>query len=114
MTKAELMEAGQKIYGATCTVCHQATGMGMPPAFPALKGSKIVTGDISKQLSIVLHGVKGTAMQAFGEQLTDKDIAAVVTYQRNSWDNDDQAKFGKAAGGLIQPSDVAAARKAGQ
>lgn len=114
MTKAELMEAGQKIYGATCTVCHQATGMGMPPAFPALKGSKIVTGDISKQLSIVLHGVKGTAMQAFGEQLTDKDIAAVVTYQRNSWGNDDQAKFGKAAGGLIQPSDVAAARKAGQ
>lgn len=112
LTKAELMEAGQKVYGATCTVCHQATGMGMPPAFPALKGSKIVTGDVAKQLSIVLHGVKGTAMQAFGEQLTDKDIAAVVTYQRNSWGNDDQAKFGKAAGGLVQPSEVAAARKA--
>lgn len=114
MTKAELMDAGQKIYGATCTVCHQSTGMGMPPAFPALKGSKIVTGDVKKQLSIVLHGVKGTAMQAFGEQLTDKDIAAVVTYQRNSWGNDDQSKYGKTAGGLVQPSEVAAARKAGE
>jgi cytochrome c oxidase subunit 2 len=114
MTKAELMDAGQKVYNATCTVCHQAAGTGMPPAFPALKGSKIVTGEVSKQLTILLHGIKGTAMQAFGEQLSDKDIASVVTFARNSWGNDDQAKFGKLAGGTVQPSAVAAARKVAQ
>jgi cytochrome c oxidase subunit II len=111
MSKADLMTQGQKIYSATCSVCHQPGGTGMPPAFPALKGGKIATGDVKHHLANVVHGVKGTAMQAFGDQLTDKDIAAVITYERNSWGNDDQAKYGKLAGGLVQPSDVAAARK---
>ncbi len=111
LSKAELMETGQKVYNATCTVCHQATGLGMPPAFPALKGGKITTGPVDAHISQILNGVKGTAMQAFRDQLSDKDIAAVITFQRNSWGNDDKAKYGKAAGGLVQPSDVAAARK---
>lgn len=111
MTKAELLEAGKTVYAATCTVCHQATGVGMPPAFPALVGGKITTGEVSKHIDQVLNGVKGTAMQAFSDQLTDKDIAAVVTYQRNAWGNDDQTKYGKLAGGIVQPSDIAAARK---
>jgi cytochrome c oxidase subunit 2 len=111
MSKADLMAQGQKIYSATCSVCHQPGGTGMPPAFPALKGGKIATGDVKHHLANVVHGVKGTAMQAFGDQLTDKDIAAVITYERNAWGNEDQAKYGKLAGGLVQPSDVAAARK---
>lgn len=111
MTKDELMALGQKVYNATCVVCHQSTGAGMPPAFPALKGSSVVGGVVSKEIDILLHGIKGTAMQAFGEQLSDKDIAAVITYTRNSWGNDDQEKFGKLAGGLVQPGDVAAKRK---
>lgn len=110
-TKAELMTVGEKVYNAACTVCHQSTGLGMPPAFPALKGGKVTTGPVDMHISQVLHGVKGTAMQAFGDQLSDKDIAAVVTFQRNSWGNDDQKKYGKLAGGIIQPTDIAAARK---
>ncbi len=111
MTKPELMVAGKKVYEATCSVCHQATGLGMPPAFPALVAGKVTTGAISKHIDQVLHGVKGTAMQAFSDQLTDQDIAAVITYQRNAWGNDDQAKYGKLAGGIVQSSDVAAERK---
>ena len=62
----------------------------MPPAFPALKGSKITTGPVAGHIDIVVHGKPGTAMQAFGNQLTDEQIAAIVTYERNSWGNDDQ------------------------
>jgi cytochrome c oxidase subunit 2 len=108
LTKAELLEAGKKVYATTCTVCHQAGGTGMPPAFPPLKGGKVATGPVAENILQVLNGVKGTAMQAFRDQLSDKDIAAVVTFVRNSWGNDDQAKYGKSAGGIVQPSEVAA------
>ena len=82
----------------------------MPPAFPALKGSKIATGPVIGHINIVLHGKTGTAMQAFGNQLTDEQIAAIITYERNSWGNDDQSKYGKAAGGIVQPAEVAKSR----
>lgn len=108
MTKEELMKRGQTVYLSNCAMCHKADGSGMPPAFPAMKGSKIATGPVANQINIVLNGKPGTAMQAFGSQLTNADIAAVITYERNSWGND---KAGKDAGGIVQPSDIANSKK---
>jgi cytochrome c oxidase subunit 2 len=102
-TLDELKSRGEKAYAANCVACHQATGKGMPPAFPALDGSKIATGAKDEHILMVLNGKAGTAMAAFGKQLSDTEIAAVVTYERNSWGN----KTGEA----IQPADVKALRK---
>lgn len=101
-TQAELMAKGEQVYATFCAGCHQANGEGLPNVFPALKGSAVATGDISKHMDIVLHGVSGTAMQAFAAQLNDVDLAAVVTYERNAWGND--------KGDMAQPSDVKALR----
>lgn len=106
MTKAKLMELGKKTYDTSCGACHKPDGSGMPPAFPALKGSKITEGPVADHIHIVLHGKKGTAMQAFGDQLSDQELAAVITYERNAWGNDDKAKYGKDAGGVVQPADI--------
>ncbi|MBA2655222.1 MAG: cytochrome c oxidase subunit II [Gammaproteobacteria bacterium] len=111
MTKPELMSNGEQVYTRLCAVCHQPTGKGMPPAFPALIGSPITVGKVSEHIHIVLKGKPGTAMQAFELQLNDKDLASVITYERNAWGNDSASKYGKEAGGLIQPSDIATARK---
>jgi cytochrome c oxidase subunit 2 len=75
----------------------------MPPAFPPLDGSKTATGPKAAHIQTVLKGRPGTAMAPWA-QLPDADIAAVVTYERNSW--------GNKTGDAIQPSEVAAARKA--
>jgi len=101
-TKEELMERGHKVY-AQCAACHGAEGQGVPNVFPALAGSKIATGPLAGHLDIVLHGKPGTAMQAFGAQLNDLDIAAVVTFERNS--------FGNSTGDVVQAADVKARRK---
>jgi cytochrome c oxidase subunit 2 len=98
----ELMARGEKVYAANCAACHQATGEGVPGAFPALKGGAITTGPLEGHLNIVLNGKPGTAMAAFGNQLNDADIAAVVTYERNSW--------GNATNDIVQPIDVRSAR----
>ncbi|MDC5705959.1 cytochrome c oxidase subunit II [Vibrio europaeus] len=94
----ELMSVGEKVYLDRCAVCHQANGAGIPGAFPAITGSKVATGDVSSHIDIVVNGRSGTAMQAFSNQLTDKEIAAVVTYQRNG--------LGNSVGDLVQASDV--------
>lgn len=99
---AELIARGEKVYAASCAACHQANGMGLPGTFPAINGSKVATGPVDAHIATVLNGRPGTAMAAFGGQLSDADIAAVVTYQRNAWDN----KTGDAA----QPAQIAAAR----
>ena len=99
---AELMERGEKVYNSSCAACHQANGEGVPGAFPGLKGGAIVTGPKDAHVDIVLNGKPGTAMAAFGGQLNDIDLAAVVTYERNAWGND--------KGDLVQPSEVKAAR----
>ena len=98
----ELMTHGEEVYGANCAACHMADGKGVPGAFPALDGGAITTGSIADHLDIVLNGKAGTAMQAFGKQLSDADIAAAITYERNSWSN--------ATGDVVQPADVKAAR----
>ena len=98
----ELMARGEKVYAANCAACHQPNGAGLPPAFPALDGSKIAKGPKAAHLNIVLKGKPGTAMAAFGAQLGDTDIAAVVAYERNAWTN----KLGE----VIQPVEVKALR----
>lgn len=98
----ELMSRGEQVYNSSCAACHQADGSGMPPAFPGLLGTELVTGPVEKHIDVVVHGVPGTAMQAFGAQLDDADLAAVVTYERNAWGND--------TGDVVQPSDITAAR----
>ena len=99
--QADLAAKGEKIYAANCVACHQATGKGVPGAFPALDGSKIVTGAKAEQIALVLNGKAGTAMVAW-KQLSDADLAAVITYTRNSWGN----KTGEA----VQPAEIKAAR----
>jgi len=100
MSKDELMQLGEATYMAHCAACHQPTGLGLPPTFPALKGSLVATqGSIAEHISLVVNG-KGM-MPPFGKQLSLKEIAAVVTYERNAWGND--------TGDLVQSSDVKAA-----
>jgi len=98
----ELMSHGEKVYSTNCAACHQSSGAGIPNVFPGLIGSPIIKGDVAKHIEVVVKGVPGTAMQAFGGQLNDADIAALVTYERNAWGND--------TGDLVQPSDIKAAR----
>ena len=86
-TPEKLMTEGEKVYGTMCASCHQPTGMGLPPAFPALKGSAIALGPKVGHLDIVLHGKSGTAMQAFGTQLDPCSIASVIHYERHAWGN---------------------------
>lgn len=86
-TLEEQMARGETVYNTNCAACHQATGAGLPPAFPALKGSAIATGPVDKHLDIVINGKQGTAMQAYGGQLSEVDMAAVITYERNAWGN---------------------------
>ncbi|MCL7942692.1 cytochrome c oxidase subunit II [Marinobacter sp. ATCH36] len=97
-TLEELMVRGEKAYASACASCHQADGSGAPPAFPALKGSQIALEDMDAHLDVVVNGVSGTAMQAFGDQLSEVDLAAVITYERNAWGND--------TGEMITPKEV--------
>jgi cytochrome c oxidase subunit II len=100
----ELVARGQTLYNAQCLACHQATGKGVPPAFPALDGSQIVMGPMAAQIEIMLKGKPGTAMQSYAN-LSDVDLAGVITYTRQSWGN-----AGKGADAVVQPSQVQAAR----
>ena len=101
-----LVAQGEKVFAANCVACHQANGKGVPGAFPALDGSKVVTGPKDAQIATVLNGVmkdgKPTAMVAW-KQLSDPELAAVITYTRNSWSN--------KSGDAVQPADVKLARK---
>lgn len=110
-TLQELMPRGEKIFNTTCAACHKADGMGMPPAFPPLKGSKIATGPIKDNIDIVLNGKPGTAMMAFAPQYNNTELASVITYVRNAWGNADKTAHGANAGGVVQPNEIEAARK---
>ncbi|WP_312511961.1 cytochrome c oxidase subunit II [Stutzerimonas nitrititolerans] len=97
-TLEELVARGEKVYQTSCVACHQASGEGMPPTFPALKGSPITTADIEAHIDIVVNGKPGTSMAAFGKQLSEVDLAAVITYERNAWGNN--------TGEMVTPKDV--------
>ena len=102
----ELKTKGEKVYTANCAVCHQANGKGVPGAFAALDGSEVVNGPKAEQINVLLHGKKSgkfpSEMPAW-KQLSDTDIAAVITYTRNNWSN-------KPAENIVQPAEVVAAR----
>ncbi len=87
MSMEELMSVGEKAYVANCAACHQMEGQGIPGVFPALKDSPIALGDINAHIDIVVNGKPGTAMQGYGKQLGLKDLAAIITYERNAWGN---------------------------
>ena len=97
-TLDELMERGQRVYTTACVACHQANGEGLPPMFPTLKGSDMVLNDLTAHIDVVVNGVPGTSMAAFGAQLSEVDIAAVITYERNAWGND--------TGDVVAPIDI--------
>jgi cytochrome c oxidase subunit 2 len=97
-TMDELMERGKAAYDRSCAACHGVDGQGVAGAFPAMAGSPVVQGDLSHHLDVVVNGVPGTSMQAFGTQLSEVDMAAIITYERNA--------FGNNTGDLVQPIDV--------
>jgi mono/diheme cytochrome c family protein len=107
---AALVQHGEETYGAVCAACHQANGEGVANVFPPLKGSGEFYGDAKHHAGIIIKGLSGT-IEVQGQTyngtmppqgaLSDWDIAAVATYERNSWGNAD---------GMVLPADVAAAR----
>lgn len=97
-TVDQLVEMGQTVYNTYCMACHQQNGQGLPPAFPALAGSAIATGPIEAHMDIVLNGKPGTAMAAFGTQLSAVDLAAVITFERNA--------FGNSTGDMATPLQI--------
>lgn len=98
----ELTAKGEAIYEKNCQACHQKGGVGMPPMFPALKGSPVVKGKIDTQIQLMLKG-KG-AMPAFGKTLNADDFAAVLAFTRN--------KLGNSVGDFKQPTEIKALQSA--
>jgi len=95
----ELFAQGEKVYNRTCAACHQPNGQGVPGVFPAIAGSAVATGPLEGHLGMVINGSQtNPAMQAFGAQLPEVDLAAVITYQRNAFGND--------MGDTVQPIDI--------
>jgi len=110
-SKAELMAKGKEVYEKQCVACHQANGQGIPNAFPALAGSKLCNGQwLTKDGKLikdshvdrVMNGKVNTAMQAFKNTLSDVEIAAVITFERNS--------FGNTMGDMVQPAQIKSLR----
>jgi len=102
-SQQELLATGSQVYNANCMSCHQKEGQGIPGMFPAIAGSDVVTGDIDAHVRTVIHGVANSAMQPFGSRLSDVDLAAVITYQRNA--------FGNGTGDTLQPSHMRSLRQ---
>lgn len=98
-SREELMEKGRGSYNKYCSVCHQLGGEGLPPNFPPLKGSKIATGPVPDHINIILHGKN---MMPAWDTLNNLELAAIITYERNAWENN--------TGDVVQPSEVQAAR----
>lgn len=98
MDMDELMTVGEKVYMTACAACHMPNGEGLPGVFPALKGSDMALNDMPAHINVVVNGKAGTAMQAFGKQLSLKELAAVITYERNAWGNN--------TGETVQAKDV--------
>jgi cytochrome c oxidase subunit 2 len=102
----ELKTKGEQVYAANCVACHQANGKGVPNAFAPLDGSEVVNGPKHPQIDVLLNGQDtpryASAMPGW-KQLSDTEIAAVITYTRNTWSN-------KAAENIVQPAEVLAAR----
>ena len=94
--------SGEELYNISCGACHQANGQGLPPTFPSLVDSALVNGPVAKHIDVVVNGRPGTAMIGFSSLLSDAELAAILSYERNAW--------GLNSGDTVQPSDIAAAR----
>ena len=99
---ADLVKRGESVYAANCVACHQANGKGAGPIKPLDGAAVVLDADHSKMISVVLHGQNNGAMPAWS-QLSDTEVAAVITYAKNNWSNQTQQ--------IVQPSEVVAARK---
>lgn len=100
---AELVARGEQVYNANCAACHQASGAGIPGAFPSMIDHPTVKGPQDAQIDVLLNG-KNAGMPAF-KQLSDVEIGAVITYTRQAW-----ANAGTGTDPVVQPSAVTAAR----
>src|SRR5262245_9462519 len=100
---AELKAEGEKVYARNCVACHQANGQGVAGAFPAIARGTISTGPLAGHIDIVMNGSKKNPAMAAWKQLSDLEIAAVITYERNA--------FGNTAGDAVQPAQIASARR---
>ncbi len=98
----DLLTKGETVYAGNCAACHGPTGAGIPGVFPAIANSPIATGDAAEHMNLVMNGKSGTAMAAYKTQLSDVDLAAVITFERNS--------FGNSTGDMVQPSAIKNAR----
>ena len=103
---AELTQRGEGVYQKNCVACHQMNGEGLPPIFPALVGSDIVMFDKDRNVEILMEGVQGAAMQSFANQLSEVDMAAVITYTRQAWGNAENGD-----GEYVVPSDIVEYKK---
>ena len=102
-TTEELMARGESFYATNCAACHQASGQGIPPVFPSLVGSEITMFDSKRHIEILMEGVQGSAMAAFGESYSEVDIASVITYTRQAWSNGENGD-----GVIVTPQDIVA------
>jgi cytochrome c oxidase subunit 2 len=101
-TLEDSLKRGEKVYAANCVACHQATGKGAG-AIKALDGAAVVLdADKAKQIMVLLNGQNNQSMPAW-KQLSDTEIAAVITFTKNNWSN--------KTGQVVQPAEVLAARK---
>ncbi len=101
-TAADLGQRGEKVYAANCAACHQANGKGAGPIKPLDGSAMVLDADSGQQIAVLLNGQNNGAMPAW-KQLSDTDLAAVITYTKNHWSN--------KTGQLVQPADITAARK---
>ena len=103
---AELTGRGEGVYQKNCVACHQMNGEGLPPIFPALAGSDIVMFSKDRNIEILMEGVQGAAMQSFANQLSEVDMASVITYTRQAWGNAENGD-----GNYVVPSDIVEYKK---
>ena len=97
----ELFAQGKEVYQTRCAACHQVNGQGIPGFYPALAGSDVVMNDKSKQIEILMEGIRGSQMQSFAEQLNEVEMAAVITFKKLSWYNN---KMGSSE--IVIPKDI--------
>jgi cytochrome c oxidase subunit 2 len=100
-TVTDIAKRGEKVYATICAACHQPNGKGLGPIKPLDGSAVVLDADKDKQIAVLLKGQNKGAMPSW-KQLSDTDIAAVITYTKNSWSNQ--------TGQLVQPADVTAAR----
>ena len=101
-TLDDITKRGEKVYAANCAACHQASGKGAGPIKPLDAAAVVLDADKTKEIMVLLNGQNNGAMPSW-KQLSDTDLAAVITYTKNNWSN--------KTGQLVQPAEVLAARK---